>query len=175
VPAPNPAARLFAAQVDQLQHDLLALAEAMPADGYDHRPSGDACAGMRTFGEQLRHVATLMRITAALVAGRTAPVAPGPGDNGPSGIETKAAVLDALRVALADARAAALAFDEGNLFDPVLGAFGTQTRAEVMTALIAHSYDHFGQMIVYARLHGVKPPASATAREQSGPATSRGT
>jgi uncharacterized damage-inducible protein DinB len=30
-----------------------------------------------------------------------------------------------------------------------------------MTALVAHSYDHYGQMVVYARLFGVVPPASS--------------
>jgi uncharacterized damage-inducible protein DinB len=156
----NPAAHLFAAQLDQLEQELLRLAEAMPADGYDLRPPGDACAGMRTFGEQVRHVATLMRITAAIVGGHASPVPPGPGNNGPAGVETKAEILDALRLAFAEAREAALAFDEANLFRPLRTVFGSQTRAEVMTALVAHSYDHYGQMVVYARLRGVAPPAS---------------
>jgi uncharacterized damage-inducible protein DinB len=156
----NPAAHLFTAQLDQLEHELLRLAEAVPADGYDLRPPGEVCAGMRTFGEQVRHVATLMRITAAIVGGHASPVPPGPGNNGPAGIETKAAILDALRLALAEARETALSFDEANQFQPVRTVFGSQTRAEVMTALVAHSYDHYGQMVVYARLLGVTPPAS---------------
>ena len=139
------------------------LAEAMPADGYDQRPAGEGCAGMRTFGEQVRHVATLMRITAAIVGGHASPVPPGPGNNGPAGIETKAAILDSLRLAFTEAREAAQAFDETNQFQPVRTVFGSQTRAEVMTALIAHSYDHYGQMVVYARLYGVTPPASTKA------------
>ena len=156
----NPAAHLFTAQLDQLEHEFLRLAEAVPADGYDLRPPGEACAGMRTFGEQVRHVATLMRITAAIVGGHESPVPPGPGNNGPAGIETKAAILDALRLALAEARETALSIYEANQFQPLLTVFGSQTRAEVMTALVAHSYDHYGQMVVYARLLGVTPPAS---------------
>jgi len=158
LPALNPAAHLFAAQLDQLEHDLTRLAEAMPAEGYDQRPPGEAAAGMRTFGEQLRHVATLMRIAAAIVAGRQSPVAPGAGNNGPSEIGTKTAILENLRLALDEARAAALSFDEENQFQVVRTVFGGQTRAEVMTALVAHSYDHYGQMVVYARLSGVTPP-----------------
>ena len=155
----NPVAHLFTSQLDQLEHDLLRLAEAMPADGYGWRPPGEAGAGMRTFGEQVRHVATLMRITAAIVGGRASPVAPGPGNNGPAGIDTKSEILDALRLAFEEARAAALSFDEASQFQPLRTVFGSQTRAEVMTALVAHSYDHYGQMVVYARLHGVTPPA----------------
>jgi hypothetical protein len=161
---------LFASQLDQLEHDLLRLAEVMPADGYDRRPPGDACASMRTFGEQVRHVATLMRITAAIVGGRPSRVAPGPGDNGP-GIDTKSEILDALRLAFDEARAAALSFDEANQFQVVRTVFGGQTRAEVMTALVAHSYDHYGQMVVYARLHGVMPPGPG--RPQPPPAVQR--
>ena len=85
----NPVAHLFVSQLDQLEHDMLRLAEDMPADGYGWQPRGEAGAGMRTFGEQLRHVATLMRITAAIVGGRASPVAPGAGNNGPAGIDTK--------------------------------------------------------------------------------------
>lgn len=163
MPSPNPAAQLYCAQIDQLEHDVRRLAEAMPADAYDFRPPGEACSEMRTFGEQVRHVATLMRITAALVDGRVSPVAPGPGDNGPAGLDGKAAILDTLQLAFAEARAAALSFEEGNQFLPVRTVFGSQTRAEVMTALVAHSYDHYGQMIVYARLYGLTPPASTRA------------
>jgi uncharacterized damage-inducible protein DinB len=158
VSPPNPVAHLFVSQLDQLRHDLVRLAEAMPADGYGWQPRGEAGAGMRTFGEQVRHVATLMRITAAIVGGRASPVAPGAGNNGPAGIDTKSEILDALRLAFEEARAAALSFDEANQFQPIWTAFGSQTRAEVMTALVAHSYDHYGQMVVYARLSGVTPP-----------------
>jgi len=63
-----------------------------------------------------------------------------------------------LRLALGEARAAALSFDMENQFQVVRTVFGGQTRAEVMTALVAHSYDHYGQMVVYARLSGVTPP-----------------
>jgi uncharacterized damage-inducible protein DinB len=155
----NPAAHLFVAQFDQLERDLLRLAEAMPADRYEWRPPGGAGAAMRTFGEQVRHVATLMRITAAIVQGHPSPVAPGPGDNGPAGIQSKADILDALRLAFDEARAAARSFDEASQFQTLRTVFGSQTRAEVMTALVAHSYDHYGQMVVYARLNDVAPPA----------------
>jgi uncharacterized damage-inducible protein DinB len=168
----NPAAHLFVSQLDQLEHDLLRLAEAMPAEGYEWRPPGEAGAAMRTFGEQVRHVATLMRITAAIVRGQASPVTPGPGNNGPAGIHSKPGILANLRLAFEEARAAARSFDEASQFQTLRTVFGSQTRAEVMTALVAHSYDHYGQMVVYARLNGVAPPAGR--RPQPPPAVQRG-
>ena len=115
---------------------------------------------MPTKAQQVRQEPTQISITAANVAAQPTPLPPCPGNNGPAGINNNAAILDALRLALAEARETALSFDEANQFQPVRTVFGSQTRAEVMTALVAHSYDHYGQMVVYARLLGVTPPAS---------------
>jgi hypothetical protein len=38
--------------------------------------------------------------------------------------------------------------------------FGSQTRVEVAAGVTYHSYNHYGQMVVYARMNGVVPPAS---------------
>ena len=39
------------------------------------------------------------------------------------------------------------------------------TRTALVTESIVHAYDHYGQMVVYLRMNGIVPPASAgTAR-----------
>ena len=38
--------------------------------------------------------------------------------------------------------------------------FGSQPRIEVAAGIAYHSYNHYGQMVVYARMNGVVPPAS---------------
>jgi hypothetical protein len=37
---------------------------------------------------------------------------------------------------------------------------GNATRASLATIFAWHSFDHYGQAVVYARMNGVIPPAS---------------
>src|SRR5262245_58089660 len=92
--AANPVSDLYAKQLDILEHDLVSLAEAMPADRYDFRPSDGAFADVRTFGEQVRHIATMLYMTAAIVLQQPTPYGPGQGNNGPDTVRTKAEALE---------------------------------------------------------------------------------
>jgi hypothetical protein len=49
---------------------------------------------------------------------------------------------------------------EKNALDPLKTYFGSQSRIEVAAGLTYHSYDHYGQMVVYARMNGIVPPSS---------------
>jgi uncharacterized damage-inducible protein DinB len=152
--------RLYTAQLDILAHDLVSLAREVPAEAYDFRPSAGMFDGVRTFGEQVKHFATTTSIAAARIARRAPRVAPGPGDNGPESIQGKDAVLAYLDASLADARAALAILTEATQWDAMSTVFGPQSRAEIAAALVYHGYCHYGQMVVYARLVGVVPPAS---------------
>ena len=65
---------------------------------------------------------------------------PGKNDNGPADIQGKDAILRYLKAAIAYARKA-------------------MSRVEVSAVVSYYSYNHYGQMVVYARMNGV-PPAS---------------
>jgi hypothetical protein len=158
--AANPVADLYGKQLDLLEHDLAGLAEAMPAERYDFRPTSGAFADVRTFGEQVRHVATMLYMTAAIVLQERSPYGPGAHDNGPDTIRTRAEALQYLAGAFAYARKAAASLDEKNQFDQLRTYFGSQSRVEVAAGLVYHSYDHYGQMVVYARMNGIVPPSS---------------
>ena len=49
-----------------------------------------------------------------------------------------------------------------NLMGLVTSAFGNEKvpRLSMATIAVWHSFDHYGQMVVYARMNGVIPPAS---------------
>lgn len=151
---------MYRKQLDLVEHDLVGLAEAMPADKYDFRPADGSFDGVRTFGEQVRHAATMIFMTAAIVLQEKSPYGPGPGDNGPDDIQGKAQIVDYLRRSIAYARKAAASLTEQNQLDPLTTYFGSQSRAEVAAGIAYHSYNHYGQMVVYARMNGVIPPAS---------------
>ena len=154
---------LFGRQLDLVEHDVVSLAEAMPADKYDFRPPEGAFQGARSFGEQVKHLATIVYITAAIVLQEKSPYAPGPGDNGPEPVQGKDQILWYLKSSLAYARTAVESLSEGNQFDPLQTYFGSQPRIEVAAGLIYHTYNHYGQMAVYARMNGIVPPSSVRA------------
>jgi hypothetical protein len=153
-------ASIYAKQVDILESDLVRLVEAMPADRFDFRPSEGVFEGARTFGEQVRHTATMIYMTAAIVLEEKSPYGPGRDDNGPADIEGKAAILAYLKASIAYARKAAASLTEANQLDPLWTYFGSQPRVEVAAGIAYHNYNHYGQMVVYARMNGVVPPAS---------------
>lgn len=151
---------MFDTPVGLVEHDVLSLAEAMPADRYDFVPSPGTFTGARTFGEQARHLATMVYMTAALVLEERSPYGPGPHNNGPGELRSKDEVLPYLRGAFANARRAVASLTAENHLDPIRSAFGPMSRAEVASGIAFHSYNHYGQMVVYARLSGVVPPTS---------------
>jgi len=128
----------------------------MPESGYAFRPTPE----LRTFGEQIKHTATMMFMTAAIVLQEKSPYGPGTNDNGPDDILGKEPIVDYLKRAIAYARKAMASLNENNHLDPLKTYFGSQPRQEVAAGIIYHSYNHYGQMVVYARMNGVVPPAS---------------
>jgi hypothetical protein len=136
------------------------LAEAMPADKYDFRPAVGAFESVRTFGEQVRHAATMIYMTAAIVLEDRSPFGPGVNDNGPDTIHGKEQVVAFLKDSIAYARKAMASLNEKNQLDPLRTHFGSQPRVAVAAGVAFHSYDHYGQMVVYARMNGITPPSS---------------
>jgi hypothetical protein len=147
-------------QLDLIERDLVSLAKAMPASAYDFRPTEGAFQNVRTFGEQVKHTATMLFMTAAIVMEERSPYGPGTNDNGPDSVQGKDAIVEYLEQAFAYARKAVASLSEQNHLDPLKTYFGMQPRAEVAAGLTYHSYNHYGQMVVYARMLGIVPPAS---------------
>jgi hypothetical protein len=153
-------AAIYSNQLALVERDLVSLARAMPAEKYDFRPRDGAFATVRTFGEQVRHVATMVYMTAALVLQERSPYGPGVNDNGPDDIRGKDAIVAYLEASLAYAHRAVASITEANALDPLTTYFGPQPRIEVASGIAFHSYDHYGQMVVYARMNDIVPPAS---------------
>jgi uncharacterized damage-inducible protein DinB len=129
---------------EQAGRKLAALAEEFPEKKYDYKPIDD----VRGFADVLRHVAFWNRFVADSAGGRkteeTANELPR------SEYSTKAQIIDALKRTAADAASAlkehSAGLDEG--------------MSEMVVAFIEHTCEHYGQLVVYARLNGIVPPAS---------------
>jgi hypothetical protein len=102
----------------------------------------------------------MIYMTAAIVLEEKSPYGPGTNDNGPDSIQGKEQIVDYLKRSIAYARRAMESLTEKNGLDPIKTYFGSQPRAEVAAGVVYHSYNHYGQMVVYGRMNGVIPPTS---------------
>ncbi len=166
-------AGMYLHQVKLVEDDVLSLARAMPAEKYGFAPSSDqsqgAFTGVRTFGEQVRHLATMIYMTAAIVLQEKSPYSPGANDNGPDSVRSKEEILEYLQGSLAYARKAMGSLTEANHLDPIPTYFGPMARSAVAAGVAYHSFDHYGQMVVYARMNGIVPPSSQPTRPAAKP------
>ena len=68
----------------------------MPADKYDFAPSGGEFKGVRTFAQQVKHVAAVIYLVAAAAQQEKPPVELG-GENGPDSIAGKEQIMTFLK------------------------------------------------------------------------------
>ena len=82
--------------------------------------------------------------------------------NGPTNVKGKAAVVQYLKDSFAAAHKAVATVNEKNELEMVKFPFGDSKMTRLYAANIFawHSMDHYGQLVVYARMNGVVPPAS---------------
>ena len=128
----------------QVCRKLTALAEEIPENRFDYRPAD----GVRTIADVLRHAAFWNQYVADSASGRKADDTANelPKD----GFSTKARIVGALKRSAADAADALK--DTPSSLSPEI--------AEMVVTFIEHNCEHYGQLVVYARLNGIIPPAS---------------
>jgi len=155
-------ASMYESQIKIPESEVVSLAEAMPAAKYNYAPTAGTFAGVRTFMQQVKHVATTNYMVCANVQGQKPPLDLGKGENGPDSIETKDAAVKFLKDSYAYCRKAALTLTPANQLDMIPSPFGQGQMIRGAAAFIPvwHSFDHYGQMVEYARSNGVVPPAS---------------
>jgi uncharacterized damage-inducible protein DinB len=158
---PADPAKVFGGEVKQVESEFVSLAEAMPADKYDFAPATGEFKAVRTFAQQVKHVASVNYIVAAAVLGGKPPVDTG-GEAGPVDVKSKDDIVKYLKASFAYCEKAAASLTAKNLLDEIDSPFGDGKSSRLGTATVIgwHSFDHYGQMVVYARMNGVVPPAS---------------
>lgn len=163
-PAPT-VARLYDGPLSNVEHEVVSLAEAMPADKYNFAPKDGAFESVRTFAAQARHIATVNYMCAAAVLHEKTPIDPGKAEEGPASNSTKEQIVKYLKDSFAYAHKAAQSMTAANQLEMVPSPFGggQMARGDAASVLVWHSFDHYGQMVVYARMNRVVPPASQPA------------
>lgn len=142
----------------EVESEFVSLAEAMPEDKWSFKPSGGAFQDVRSFGEQVKHVACANEAWAKQMEDQEPP---GRCDlGGPSPAKTKAEVLEYLRGSFAALDRAIGRATAKNLLERNRGKYWGPNRLSALTAALWHVSDHYGQLVVYLRLNGIVPPAS---------------
>jgi hypothetical protein len=151
------------------EYEFRSAAEAMPEDKYSFRPVVPAAASnaptsvgptqLRSFADQVKHVACANFAFAAELDGKTPP--DGCENGGPDPAKTRAQLLTYLRNSFAAMNASLNAITSKNMYDPIEGRYaGPNTRLGLAGTAIWHVADHYGQIVMYLRLNGIVPPAS---------------
>jgi uncharacterized damage-inducible protein DinB len=147
--------------VTNLEHEFVPAAEAMPAEKFEFAPSNGLFKGVRTFGEQVKHVAAVNYIFGAAILGEKVPVDVGE-ESGPTSVKTKAEIVSYLKESFAYVHKAVRTINDKNLVELIKSPFGegSVTRLGLATSVAAHGFDHYGQMVEYLRMNESVPPAS---------------
>ena len=159
---PSPLAKVYDGQLASAEHEIVPLAEAMPDNKYEFAPTSGAFTGVRTYRQQVTHIATIIYMLSAASRQEKMPVEVGTLENGPASITNKAQAVQFLKDAFAYGHQAMLALTPENQMGMVKSPFGPgeMARASLVATMLSHNLDHYGQMVVYARMNGVIPPAS---------------
>ena len=154
-------AQVLDQSVTGVEKEFVPAAEAMPEDKYSFAPTNGEFKGVRTFAQQVKHVAAVNYILGASILGEKPPVEVG-GESGPDAIKSKAEIVKYLNESFAYFHKAVGSIKEGNLLSPVKNPFGEGmvTRLWLATLNVGHCFDHYGQMVEYLRMNGIVPPAS---------------
>ena len=134
-------------------------------DKFDFSPeklniSGSDYKGVRTFGQQLKHVAASNYLIWSPITGEKAPDTVNDG-KGPDNMTAKADIIKYLKDSFAFGHKAVATLNDSNLVQPIIrNNKPPTTRLFLATFAAAHAFDHYGQLVEYLRMNGIVPPAS---------------
>jgi uncharacterized damage-inducible protein DinB len=139
---------------------LITMAEDFPEDKYDFKPQPQ----MRTFAEQLLHVAGTNYVLLSAVKGSQ--MGPGTEDPDRKTYRTKADVVALLKKSVDDGAAMIQEIGDAGMSKAVKYPYGNRMVSAdfVLMETAEHSGEHYGQLVVYYRLNGIVPPASRPRR-----------
>src|ERR1700737_591653 len=148
--------------VSNIEKLVVDAAEAMPEEKFNFSPEGLSIPGadykgVRTFALQVRHVAASNYFLWSSVTGDKIPE-DYKGGNGPESLKSKAEIIKFLKDSFALGHKAAATLTTQNMLEPAGGA--KLVPLPPAAFVVAHAFDHYGQMVEYLRMNGIVPPAS---------------
>ena len=158
--APANVGEVIDRQFSNFEREFVPAAEAMPADKYDFAPTKGEFTKVRTFEQQVKHVAAVQYMLGAALLGEKPPIDI-QGENGPDTIKTKDDIVKFAKDSFAYLHKGIATVNDKNALEMIEGPFGSKgSRLGLANMAIGHGFDHYGQMVVYLRMNSVIPPAS---------------
>ena len=149
----------FLAQQDNVEKEILGLAEATPADKYGWRPA----PGVRSTSEVFIHI-----VGGNYLLGGFAGIKASDGldQEMEKHVTEKAKVIEELKKSFAHLRAGVGTIADADLDKPVKFFGRDFTVRGVLLIAANHEHEHLGQSIAYARMNGITPPWAAEQARQ---------
>ncbi|WP_290790024.1 DinB family protein [Flavihumibacter sp. UBA7668] len=142
------------AAIERLEHSknyTLAVAQSMPDKKYSYRPSPEEMS----FAEQLIHISgNLAWLSTSYLSGAVNPIS----EMDKKAISKKE-VMDVVTKTYDYALQVLRQFKSTQLADTVSFFAGPLNKLQIINLLNDHQSHHRGQLLVYLRLNGIKPPA----------------
>src|SRR5437016_4991427 len=154
-PVANPVSGTVKGQLARFSKNMLAAAEAMPAEKYVFKPSPE----MNTFGHLVMHIAQTNNVLCSKISGAAAP------DVKYSESDPKDKLVAALKASFEYCTTALENVDDSKLGDQMM-LFGNRpaSRAGALIFLFGSWTDHYGTEAMYLRLNGILPPTAQPAK-----------
>jgi len=136
---------------------FLGVAEAMPENKYSFIPTAGNFEGVRSFGEQVKHVACAQFAFFNEFEGKKPPEDCEKGGHDPA--KTKAELIKYLKDSFDYSNRVLATLSEKNALERVEGRYaGPNTKIGISVVAVWHITDHYGQIVEYLRMNGIIPP-----------------
>jgi len=150
-PVANPVSGFVKAGVARYEKNMVAAAEAMPAEKYGFKPSPE----MNSFGHLMMHIAQTNNTFCSKISGQAAP------DVKIAETDPKDKLVAAIKDSFAFCTTALEKVDDSKLGEQFM-FFGNRpiSRGGALVALGGSWTDHYATQAIYLRLNGILPPTA---------------
>jgi len=153
-PVVNPVSGAVKNQLPRFSKNMVAAAEAMPAEKYNFKPTPE----MNSFAHLVMHIAQSNNGLCSKISDTPAP------DAKMADTDPKDKLVASLKASFDYCSSALEKVDDSKLGDQMI-LFGNRpfSRAAVLIILSDDWYDHYGAQATYLRLNGILPPTAQPA------------
>lgn len=153
-------------QLGGIEREIMNAVDAIPEDKFTFSPATGNIPGdfktpnpVRTMAEQFKHIGDDLEGSAAAILGQKREASAD--ENGPKNVTTKTDVANYLKAVFGKAHSAIDTINQQNAVEEIQSPSGRKTtRLALAVGVIAHTNNHYGQIIEYMRMNSIVPPES---------------
>ena len=154
---PKSIAESISGTLQFVEGSFLGVAKAMPENKYSFIPTAGNFDGVRSFGEQVKHVACAQFAFFNEFEGKKPPEDCEKGGHDPA--RTKPELIKYLKDSFDYSNRVLATLTANNALERVEGRYaGPNTKLGISVVAVWHITDHYGQIVEYLRMNGIVPP-----------------